>query len=241
MQANSWPWPVPVPGSFEKAIRTCALLIVVSLCVKQPANAQSTRCAIDSLARWAVVNRTWSRETGTTWSNDSLRRVLLALQQQDQKDRGDFGSRITDSTYARRLMELDQQTSAVVKNILDQFGLPTRSMVGAAGASAVFLVVQHSATLQDRVLDLAKRAAPGEVPPSSLAMLEDRVFANAGKLQNYGTHFTLGSDGLFRLAPVADPAGMTLRRERAGLPPLDTYVCLLEESGMRVDRKTLPP
>ena len=217
----------------------CATLLL-SLCTAA-ANAQSAQCAIDSLAPWAVVSRAWSRESGQTWSNDSLRRVLLELEQKDQADRSNFGARVMDSSYARRLIELDRQTSEVVKDILDRFGLPTRSMVGAAGTSAVFLVVQHSATLQERVLEMAKRAPAGEVPPTALAMLEDRVLANAQKAQVYGTHFTLGADGQFRLAPVGDVAGMPRRREQAGIPPLDLYVCLLEEGGTRVDRRSLPP
>lgn len=212
-----------------------------SLVLAVPAGAQSTRCVIDSAAPWALVSRSWSRETGTTWSNDSLRRVLLALERQDQEVRRDYGMRANDSTYLRRMIELDQQTSAVVKDILDRFGLPTRSMVGAKGADAVFLVVQHSATLQERVLDLAKRAPSAEVPPAPFAMLEDRVLNNSGKPQVHGTQFTVTPDGLARFAPVRDPRGLSARRERAGLPPLDVYICLIEESGLRVDRSTLPP
>lgn len=223
-------------GPTVRAFTTAALFLAATA-----GNAQSTKCVIDSLAPWAVVNRTWSRESGATWSNDSLRRVLLALEQQDQEPRRDFGARTVDSTYVRRLWELDQQTSAVAKGILDRFGLPTKSMVGAAGASAFFLVVQHSASLQERVLDLAKRAPPGEVPPSSLAMLEDRVLTHSGKPQVHGTQFTMGPDGRWRFAPVTDPAGLAARRERAGLMPLDLYVCLFEESGSRIDRSTLPP
>ena len=149
------------------------MVIIPAAClVASIAGAQDTKCPIDSTATWAIVNRTWSREAGATWSNDSLRRVLLALQQQDQEPRRDFGRRANDTTYLKRLIELDRQTSAAMKEILDRFGLPTRSMVGAKGTDAVFLVVQHSATLQERLLDLAKRARLGEVPPSSLAMLE---------------------------------------------------------------------
>jgi hypothetical protein len=203
--------------------------------------AQSSRCDIDSLAPWAVISRNWSREAGLNWSNDSLRTVLLALERQDQEDRRDFGARVQDTMYVRRLIQLDQQTSAVAKEILDRFGLPTKSMVGPKGSSAFFLVIQHSATLQERVLELAKRAPPGEVPPSSFAMLEDRVLTNSGKPQVYGSQFTMGPDGRWRFAPVTDPAGMAVRREKAGLPPLDLYLCLFEESGARVDRSTLPP
>ena len=219
----------------------CVLPFATSLIAATPVVAQQTRCAIDSSAPWALVTRNWSRETGATWSNDSLRRMLLSLEREDQEPRRDFGSRVNDSAYVRRLTELDQQTSAAVKGILDRFGLPTRSLVGAAGVSALFLVVQHSATLQQRVLDLAKRAPAGEVPPTALAMLEDRVLSKSGKPQVYGSHFNIGSDGMLRFAPVTDPKGLAARRERAGLPPLDVYVCLMEESGMRVDRSTLPP
>lgn len=215
--------------------------VVTSLFLATAAVAQSTRCVVDSLAPWAVAGRTWSRESGSTWSNDSLRGVLLALARRDQEARRDFGARVMDTTYGRQLMELDQQTSAVAERVLDRFGLPTKSMVGAAGATALFLVVQHSASLRERVLEMAKRAPPGEVPPTSLAMLEDRVLTNSGKPQVYGTQFTMAPDGQWRFAPVEDPAGMAARREKAGLPPLELNVCLLEESGMRVDRSTLPP
>ncbi len=217
------------------------LLVAASLFLATPAGAQATQCVVDSLAPWAVVNRNWSRESGTAWSNDSLRRVLLALERKDQEARRDFGRRAMDSTYGRQLMELDQQISAVAKEILDRFGLPTRSMVGAAGARALFLVVQHSASLQERLLAMAKAAPPGEVPPTSLAMLEDRVLANSGKPQVHGTHFNMNPDGLLRFAPVADPAGMAARREKAGIMPLKLYVCFLEEGGQRIDRSTLPP
>lgn len=114
-------------------------------------------------------------------------------------------------------------------------------MVGPKGVEALFLVVQHSATLQERVLDLAKHAPAAEVPPSSLAMLEDRVLKNSGKPQVHGTQFIVTPEGLARFAPVEDPRGLAARRERAGLPPLDLYICMIEESGLRVDRSTLPP
>ena len=216
-------------------------IIPVTCVIASVAGAQDTKCPIDSAAPWAVVSRTWSRETGATWSNDSLRRALIALEHRDQEPRREFGQRVGDTTYLRLLIKLDQETSAEVKGILDQFGLPTKSMVGAAGVTALFLVVQHSATLQQRVLDLAKRTPEGELPPSSLAMLEDRVLAKSGRPQVYGTHFNIASNGLAKFAPIADPRDVAVRRERAGLPPLDVYLCLIEESGLRVDRSTLPP
>jgi hypothetical protein len=72
-------------------------------------------------------------------------------------------------------------------------------------------------------------------------MLEDRVFVHQGRAQRFGTQVTLGPDGLFRFAPIADTASLDARRSAAGMPPLGQYVCLLEEAGMHVDRGSLPP
>ena len=91
--------------------------------------------------------------------------------------------------------------------------------------------------------DLQKlRVSLSDMPvPEPRPGFEDRVLANSGKPQVHGTHFTMSSDGLFRLAPVADPAGMAGRREKAGIMPLKLYDCFLEEGGQRIDRSSLPP
>ena len=205
------------------------------------AQAQDTRCRIDSTAPWAMVNRTWSNETGRTWSNDSVRRVLLSLVKEDQEIRRDYASRVQDTTYLRTLIETDRRLSASVKEILDRFGLPTRSMVGSAGSTAAFRVVQHSESLQVRVLTLARQVPQNEVPPESMATLEDRVLVRQGRPQRFATQFSVGSDGMARFAPNEDSAGLAARRAAAGLMPMDVYVCLIEESGLRVDRSSLPP
>jgi uncharacterized protein DUF6624 len=94
--------------------------------------------------------------------------------------------------------------------------------------------------LQERVLALAQALPQGEVSPEKLGMLEDRVLVHQGKPQRFGTQFNTGPDGVFRFAPVTDPAGLGARRSAAGMPPLSQYVCLFEEAGMPVDRASLP-
>lgn len=203
---------------------------------------QTPSCSpLDSTAAWARASRAWSSEAGLRWSNDSLRRVLLSLSERDQAPRAEFGARIGDTLYARRLTILDSVLAAEMSVILDRFGLPTRSMVGAAGSDAAMLVVQHSWSLQERVLALARALPPGQISPEKLAMLEDRVLEHQGRPQRFGTQFSAGKDGLFRLAPTADLAGLDARRAAAGMPPLAQYVCMFEEAGMRVDRRSLPP
>jgi len=195
---------------------------------------------IDTTAAWVRTSRAWSSEAGLRWSNDSLRRVLLALGERDQAPRAEFGARAGDTLYARKLISLDSTLAVELTVILDRFGLPTRSMVGPAGSDAAMLLVQHSWSLQERVLALAKALPPGEISPEKLAMLEDRVLEHRGEPQRFGTQFTLGKDGLFRFAPTAELAGLDARRAAAGMPPLALYVCLMESAGMRIDRASLP-
>ena len=203
--------------------------------------AQSRTCApLASTAAWAQVNRAWSAESPGGWSNDSLRRVLLALADTDQAARKDFGARATDTTYGRQLMALDSTLARRMSAILDRFGLPTRPVVGAAGADAAMLIVQHNWSLQERVLSLADSLSSGQLSPQAVAMLEDRVRVHEGHTQRFGTQFTLGPDKRFHFAPAEDVAHLDARRAEAGMPPMRQYVCLLESTGLRVDRGSLP-
>lgn len=217
------------------------LLLLGSLVPVRRAAGQASPCPpFDTTAAWARASRSWTNERGVRWSNDSLRRVLLTMRDQDQAPRAEFGARFGDTLYARKLMSLDSSLAAQMSGMLDRFGLPTRAMVGPAGSDAAMLIVQHSWPLQERVLSLAQALPRGEISPEKLGMLEDRVLVHRGKPQRYGTQFTAGPDGAFRFAPVADTVGLDARRSAAGMPPLAQYVCLLEESGMRVDRASLP-
>jgi hypothetical protein len=222
-------------------IRSGVVLLLGVLAPFRHAAGQESPCSrLDTTASWAQVSRAWSSEAGLSWSNDSLRRVLLALGDRDQAPRREFGAHVGDTLYGRLLLSLDSILAAEMEVILDRFGLPTKSMVGAAGSDAAMLIVQHNWQLQERVLALAKAVPPGEISPEKLGMLEDRILVHQGKPQRFGTQFTAGANGMFRLAPVSDTAGLAALRSAAGMPPLAQYVCLLEEAGMPVDRRSLP-
>jgi hypothetical protein len=165
---------------------------------------------------------------------------LLALRDQDQAARADVGTHVTDTLYLREVQGTDAIIAGHMTASLDRFGLPTRSMVGAAGTDAAMLIVQHSWPLQERVFALAKGLPLGEISFQSMALLEDRVLVHQGKAQRFGTQFTLGSDGLARFEAVSDTTSLDARRATAGMPPLAQYVCLMEAAGMHIDRGSLP-
>jgi hypothetical protein len=231
-----------IRASAATMTRHLRLLFVAVLALPRLASSQAVKCPEpDSLAPWMQVLRTWKTEDAGGWRNDSLRQVLLDLAAADQAARREFGARAGDAAYARALMAEDSARAARVSRILDEFGLPSRALVGAAGADAAMLLVQHNGQLQSRALALAARLPRGQVSPEALAMLEDRIAVSEGRPQRYGTQFTLGADTTFRFAPVLEPATLAERRARAGLPPMPLYVCWLLESGMRVDRSSVPP
>ena len=230
----------------EPRIRTSLVLLAAALALlAAPAallRAQTHACPpLDTTAAWARVNRAWSTESAAGWSNDSLRQVLLALADTDQSMRKNFGTRVTDTTYGHQLMALDSTLARTMAGILDRYGLPTRQMVGAAGADAAMLIVQHNWPLQERVLALADSLPPGQLSPQAVAMLEDRVRVHQGKPQRYGTQFTMGADKRFHFAAAEDVAHMDARRAAVGMPPMRQYVCLLEGMGPPLDTESLPP
>jgi hypothetical protein len=58
-------------------------------------------------------------------------------------------------------------------------------------------------------------------------MLTDRVEVKAGRPQIYGTQLSL-KDGRWVLDPIADSAGVDVRRRQMGLPPLAEYLRLAD-------------
>jgi hypothetical protein len=77
--------------------------------------------------------------------------------------------------------------------------------------------------------DRRKAATAGEADPGELAYLTDRVAANAGQPQTYGTQMGCGTDGKPQLAPLAEPDRVDELRAEAGLPTLEAYLAELAE------------
>lgn len=230
--ASPW-WPSPQR-------RLCLALVLVALAPRHAAGQQAPCPEIDTASVWVRASRAWSNERDLQWSNDSLRHVLLTLQERDQAARSSFGTSVGDSLYVRELSRLDSALAVEMDTILQRFGLPTRDMVGPGASDAAMLIIQHNWPLQRRALALAEALPSGQISPEKMAMLEDRILVHEGSRQRYGTQLTIGPDGVWRFAAVEDAPGLAARRAAAGMPPLDLYVCLMEESGMRVDRESLP-
>ena len=148
----------------------------------------------------------------------ALRRELLEMQAADQAERASEPPEgWDDAARTERLAE-----------IIDEHGWPTRELVGSDGATAAWVIAQHSdldLAFQERALELLTEAvAEDDASPGDLAYLSDRVAVAKGEPQTYGTQIRCDKKKPVPPTPVADPAAVDELRAEAGLEPLQDYL-----------------
>jgi len=127
------------------------------------------------------------------------------------------------------MAQVDAENRDWLKKTVGKKGWPGKTLVGPDGAQAAFLLVQHAdkdLPFQKRCLKLMQRAPKGDVAPTSVAYLTDRVRLAEGKKQLYGTQVER-QDGRWQVRPVEDPAKLDERRQSVGLPPIADYLQLV--------------
>jgi hypothetical protein len=127
---------------------------------------------------------------------------------------------------ATRMQEGDKARAARIKEIVNTYGWPGRSLVGTEASGAAWLMVSHAVTdvpFQRQALELMKKMGPCEVEPTYLAYLTDRVLLGEGKKQLYGSYPTRGPNGELIPQPIEDEANIDRRRAALGLQPFAEY------------------
>jgi len=165
--------------------------------------------------------------------NIPLKRELQAMYESDQgprramgpmQERYKNGGPQLDSLYQQMKLH-DTQNEARVKAIIAQYGWPGPSLVGRAGSSTVFLVLQHSnlATIQQYLPLIRQATAKGELGKGELALMEDRVLIFQNKPQVYGSQVRSNAAGQMEFFPIEDEAHVDERRATMDLGPLAEY------------------
>ena len=168
-----------------------------------------------------------------------LRAQLLEWMKSDQDVRkgltvATMADPVTAKRIMRRMHDVDELNYRRIKNVIDEFGFPTRKMVGGDGSGAAFLFVQHQTfhpEFQQFVLDImAPLAKRGDVDQGQYALLLDRVLIeDQHKPQRYGTQFKLTAEGRLEMASVEDIEHLDERRAQLDLGPIAMYRCMLEQ------------
>jgi len=174
---------------------------------------------------------------GTT-KEPALRKELLDRMNEEQKLReklieltpgkvttlGAATKEVTSTV--QKLWEVDARNRARMKEIVDRYGWPGKSLVGKDGSDAAWLLVQHAdpdPAFQKRCLGLLALAVKKkDATPQHLAYLTDRVRVGEKAKQVYGTQFRT-VNGKLEPQPIEDEANVDKRRKEVGLPPLAEY------------------
>ena len=188
---------------------------------------RTTPCRVDSSARWYVKQREWLDDAHRTWSDDTLRRKLLRSVGLDAEHAA-LAPQVGWSAMDAPRSEGDSAMIAQLRATAGTRGStwPTRTVVGAAGVRAVWMLSLRDSALARAALKRMMEAGPEESNAADVAMLEDRVRLSSSRKQIYGTQMRLDEKGTLVLAPMEDSAHVDLRREDAGLPPFKYSACV---------------
>ena len=213
--------------TLASVMAACLLPLGVGAAQQSHADSVVSACvALDTATAWQRVQAGWTSDTTRHWSSDSLRTRLLELARADQavRDVPNISDSMQDAGFTRRMAARDSADSATLRAIMDRHGWPGRGLGGADGATAAWLVAQHVAGLQHEALRLMRALPAGEVSPTDMALLEDRILVSDGKPQRYGTQLTWANE----FNPIEDMAHLDERRAAVGLPPLSVYLCMMK-------------
>ena len=161
-------------------------------------------------------------------SNQTLRAELVTMRDADQEVRRRWVKDQKNETLKKEMAAIDAKHVMRLREILQSYGWPGKSLIGTDGAGAAWTIAQHGGQLflQQTVPLMKAAAAKGELDWGLVATSIDRVLLGEGKKQLYGTQFDTEGD---RCEPksVAEPAKLDERRKAVGLGPINEYAQML--------------
>ena len=192
----------------------------------------ATECTWKPTDAWVKRQAEFFDDSKHDWMNDSLRTALLAAAGLNVPLEPPVNVGVQIEGRDAPLGPGADAMIAQLKALAAQRGStwPTRSVVGAAGVHAVYLVTQRDTGLARAALHRMMEAGPAESPAVDVATFEDHMRLVWGRKQLYGTQFRVNDKGAVVLAPMEDSAHADLRREDAGLPPFKLGMCLAKSA-----------
>lgn len=211
----------------RKAARLAGVALALATVAPLPVVAQRAPRACtppDTTAAWFKQQRQWLSDQKHDWSDDEFRNALLSAA-------GLVAKPLTTQLGVQRADEplIAPSDTAILSRLRTLAATrgsawPTRSVVGASGVRAVWILAQGDTALQRVALHRMMESGPDEALPADVAVLEDRVRLQSGRKQLYGSQLRM-MNGTLAPAPIEDSAHVDMRRDAAGLPPLRQALC----------------
>ncbi len=125
------------------------------------------------------------------------------------------------------MREIDSTNLVEVEKIIQEFGYPSKELVGEPANETVFYVIQHSDKIEQYLPIIRKAAKNGDISMRKLAMMEDRHLMHNGKEQIYGTQIRGQKDKegnwIHFVWPIKNPDSVNIIREKIGLESIEEY------------------
>lgn len=144
------------------------------------------------------------------------------------------GLKYDEATIEKNMGKTDGQNMMEAKRIVAKYGFPGYSLVGEECSDKFWAIVQHcddDVPFQQKVLLLmAKEVKKHNAAGDNYALLQDRVLANQGKKQLYGTQVRVDpKTHRAKPLPIQDSLHVDARRKAVGLQPLKDYLKSFEK------------
>lgn len=172
--------------------------------------------------------------------NTSLQLELINMFVDDQACRGNMMVDIIEK-YDIKPSEITQADGETVDvqnrdrliEIFEEFGFPTKRMVGKDAMQGIFLMIQHSdgdkSWQKSQLPNIENAVKNGDMDGQSYAYLFDRIQVNSGEKQLYGTQFSKVDpiNNVVELAETEDLENLDKRRREIGMMPIEMYKRLM--------------
>lgn len=167
--------------------------------------------------------------------NKALQMELIKMYINDQSVRGNALSemiskyKLSEYELATPGVSVDGTNRVRLKEIIMEFGFPTRQLVGRDAMQGVFLMIQHSdgdrEWQKEQLPNIEKAVKQGDMDGQTYAYLYDRIKINGGEKQLYGTQFKNVDviNKRVELADTEDIGNLDRRRMEVGMMPIKMY------------------
>ena len=169
--------------------------------------------------------------------NESMREKLIEMRAEDERVRerlAQTGELFDGYHPAMETVHL-KNAAELERMIEDNGGWLGKSLVGADGAAAAWLIVQHAISLPEfsrKCLRLIEKAvAENDAEPYQAAYLHDRICFFENRPQRYGTGSDWNEAGAMEVWKLEDETKVNEFRAAVGLPPLESLTWENEETG----------
>jgi hypothetical protein len=130
------------------------------------------------------------------------------------------------------VINTDEKNRERLKQMIAEYGFPTRKLVGKDAMFGIFLIIQHSDRDKEwqksQLVNVEKAVKMGDMDGQSYAYVYDRIKINDGEKQLYGTQFANVDlkNKVAELAPTEDMENLDIRRMEMGIMPIEMYKAL---------------